>query len=98
MWQIKRAQPVVVQRIRRPVQLKQSLWITVLMFTVQRRTNQRYGPNPNKNIQPGTTASLLGCVAPSIEQPTFNKAAHVAAMTTTGAGSSNTYTMPIVAI
>lgn len=59
-------------------------------------TNQTsYGPNPSKNILPGTTGQglVLGCTAPSVDQPAFNKASFVAATAvTTGAGNSNTYT------
>lgn len=53
-----------------------------------------YGPNPNKNIQPGTGGDGLkvGCVANPTSTPTYDRAAHIARMTTTASGTSNTYT------
>lgn len=52
-----------------------------------------YGPNPSKNILPGVTGDglVLGCTAPPVEQPQFNRVAHVASMTTTGSSTSNSY-------
>lgn len=48
---------------------------------------------PNNNIKTGSTGAGLkvGCVAPTVSTPTYDKAAQVAAVTTTGAGNSNTY-------
>lgn len=48
---------------------------------------------PNNNIQGGTTGEGLksGCTAPVYPQPTYDRAAHLAAVTTTGAGNNNTY-------
>jgi hypothetical protein len=57
-------------------------------------TNQTsYGPNPAKNILPGSTGSglVLGCIAPATTPPTYDRAAHIARMTTTDVGTSNTY-------
>lgn len=52
-----------------------------------------YGPNPGKNILPGNGGSglMLGCTAPTTAPPTYDRAAHIAAVTTTGAGNDNTY-------
>lgn len=49
---------------------------------------------PNNNILPGLTGQGLvaGCVAPPISQPSFDRDAHIASMTTTASGTSNTYT------
>jgi len=49
---------------------------------------------PNNNIQGGTTGQglLPNCVAPDVEQPSFDRAAHIASMTTTASATSNTYT------
>lgn len=58
-------------------------------------TNQTsYGPNPSKNILPGVNGQglLLGCIPDEVNQPSFNRAAHIASMTTTAASNSNTYT------
>lgn len=48
---------------------------------------------PNNNIQPGSGGAGLqvGCTAPVVSQPTYDRAAQIAAVTTTGAGNSNTY-------
>lgn len=48
---------------------------------------------PNNNIQGGNGGSGLqaGCTAPTVTQATYNRAAQIAAVTTTGSGSSNTY-------
>lgn len=49
---------------------------------------------PNNNIQPGSTGQGLvaGCTAPSVSTPTYDRAAHIARVTTTASGTSNTYT------
>lgn len=49
---------------------------------------------PNNNIQPGNGGSGLqtGCTAPQTSPPTYDRAAQIAAVTTTGAGNNNTYT------
>lgn len=49
--------------------------------------------NPEGNILPGSTGQglILGCVAPQVSTPTYDKAAHVAAVTTTSGSSNNTY-------
>lgn len=52
-----------------------------------------YGPNPSKNIQPGSGGQglILGCVAPPTSPPTYDRTAHINAVSTTDSGSSNTY-------
>lgn len=49
---------------------------------------------PNNNIQGGSTGQglLPNCTAPEVSQPSFDRDAHIAAMTTTANGNSNTYT------
>jgi hypothetical protein len=49
---------------------------------------------PNNNIQSGNGGSGLqvGCTAPVYEQRTYDRQAQISAVTTTGAGNSNTYT------
>lgn len=57
-------------------------------------TNQTsYGPNPGKNILPGNGGQglMLGCVAPVTTPPTYDRAAHISSMVTTGSATSNTY-------
>lgn len=48
---------------------------------------------PNNNIQPGNGGAGLqvGCVAPVYPQVAYDRQAHINAVTTTGAGNSNTY-------
>ncbi len=49
---------------------------------------------PNNNILPGLTGQGLvsNCIAPPISQPSFDRDAHIAGMTTTASSTSNTYT------
>ena len=51
------------------------------------------GPRPGGNILPGNGGEGLqsGCTAPPVSPPPYNKDAQVNAVTTTGAGNSNTY-------
>ncbi len=52
------------------------------------------GPNPSGNIQPGSTGAGLqvGCTTPPVATPTYDRAAHLAAVTTTAASNNSTYT------
>lgn len=67
-------------------------WGTFIYGTVCATNQTSKGPSGN-NIQGGSTGEGLkpGCVTPPAPMPTYDKAAHVAAVTTTGAGNSNTY-------
>lgn len=58
------------------------------------QTNNNNGSgNPAGNILPGSTGQglILGCVAPPVVTPTYDRNAQIAAVTTTGAGNSNAY-------
>ena len=71
-------------------------WSTKIYGTVcaTNQTSNNYpSNNPSGNILPGSSGQGLvpGCVAAPVTPPTYNKAAHVAAVTTTGSGNSNTY-------
>jgi len=68
-------------------------WSTYIYGNVCATNQTSYGPNPSKNILPGNGGQglMLGCIAPPVSPPTYDRAAHIAAMTTTGAGNSNTY-------
>lgn len=48
---------------------------------------------PNNNIRPGNGGQglILGCIAPPTSPPGYNRNAQIAAVTTSGAGNSNTY-------
>lgn len=61
--------------------------------TGQTSTNNGSG-NPSGNILPGNGGQglKLGCVAPPVAQPSYDKTSHVASITTTAAANSNTYT------
>lgn len=71
-------------------------WSTAIYGTVcatgQTSTNNGSG-NPAGNILPGSTGSglMLGCVAPVVSPPTYDRAGQIAAVTTTGAGNDNAY-------
>lgn len=59
------------------------------------QTSNNHGSgNPNGNILPGNGGAglKLGCIAPPVTPPTYDKAAHAARMTTTAAGNNNNYT------
>lgn len=47
---------------------------------------------PNNNFKTGTTGQglVLGCVAPQVSTPTYNRAAHIAAVTTTKTNTDTT--------
>ncbi len=66
---------------------------TTIYGTVCATGQTSTGPRPGGNILPGSSGQglQLGCVAPPSSPPTYNKAAQVAAVTTTGAGNNNTY-------
>ena len=55
-------------------------------------TNQT-STGPNNNITGGSSGSglLPNCTAPPLSPPTYDRAAHIAAVTTTGAGNNITY-------
>lgn len=55
-------------------------------------TNQT-STGPNNNIQPGNggTGLQLGCTAPPVSTPTYDRAAHIAGVQVTGSASSSTY-------
>jgi Tfp pilus assembly protein PilX len=55
-------------------------------------TNQT-STGPNNNIQPGDGGQGLvaGCVAPSVNQPAYDRQAHIDSVETTAAGSNNAY-------
>lgn len=73
-----------------PISLKHS---TYIYGTVCATGQTSTGPNPSGNILPGSTGAGLqvGCTAPVVSTPTYDRAAHIAAVTATGAGNSNTY-------
>lgn len=68
-------------------------WSTYIYGTVCATGQTSTGPNPSKNILPGSGGQGLvpGCTAPAVSTPTYNRTAHINAVNTTGAGNSNTY-------
>ena len=48
---------------------------------------------PNNNIKPGVSGEglKLGCVAPTVATPTYDRAAHISRMTTTASSTDNNY-------
>lgn len=69
-------------------------WSTNIYGTVCATNQTSYGPNPSRNILPGSSGQglVLGCVPEDVSQPSFDRAAHIASMTATANGNSNTYT------
>ncbi len=68
-------------------------WSTYIYGDVCATNQTSAGPNPSGNILPGSTGQglILGCVAPPVTPPSYDRAAHISSMTTTGAGNNNTY-------
>lgn len=73
-----------------PVSLQ---WSTYIYGTVCATGQTSYGPNPSHNILPGNGGQglVLGCTAPPVTTPSYNRAGHVARMTTTGNMSNAAY-------
>jgi Tfp pilus assembly protein PilX len=72
-------------------------WSTNIYGTVcatGQTANNNGSGNPAGNILPGSTGTglVLGCIAPPVSPPTYDRAAHLAGVTTTAASNSNTYT------
>ncbi len=69
-------------------------WSTFIYGSVCATNQTSYGPNPAKNIQQGSGGQglMLGCVAPPVSTPSYDRTAHINNITTTGAGNNNTYT------
>lgn len=73
-----------------PISLQQSTYIYGSVCA----TNQTsVGPRNGGNILPGSSGQglILGCIADPVSPPTYNRTAHVNAVTTTASGSSNSY-------
>lgn len=71
-------------------------WSTTIYGSVcaTGQTSNNYpSNNPSGNILPGSTGQGLkpGCTAAPVTPPSYNKAGHIAGVTTTGSGNSNTY-------
>lgn len=68
-------------------------WSTFIYGSVCATGQTSYGPNPSHNILPGNGGQglMLGCTAAPVSTPTYNRAAHIAAMTTTGNANDINY-------
>jgi len=66
-------------------------WSTNIYGSVCANGQTTKGPNNNIQTGSGGQGLIIGCTAPDISTPIYNKAAHVAAVTTTAVGTSNTY-------
>jgi hypothetical protein len=66
-------------------------WSTNIYGSVCATGQTSKGPNNNIKTGSGGQGLIVGCTAPEVEQPSFDKNAHIAGMTTTGAGNNNTY-------
>lgn len=72
-------------------------WSTTIYGTVcatGQTSNNNGSGNPAGNILPGSSGSglMIGCTAPPVQPPTYDRAAHISRVTTTGAGNSDSYT------
>ena len=81
--------PIVCGTSFQPITMAQS---TAIYGTVCATNQTSTGPNNNIKTGNGGSGLVPGCTAPAVSTPTYDKAAQVAAVTTTGAGNSNTYT------
>lgn len=68
-------------------------WSTYIYGTVCATNQTNLGPNPSGNIRPGNGGEglKLGCVAPPASTPTYDRTAHIAAMTTTAQANNIDY-------
>lgn len=68
-----------------------SLAYSTIIYGTTCATGQT-NPGPNSNFKPGTTGQGLvaGCVAPQVSTPTYDRAAHISAVTTTKASTDAT--------
>lgn len=73
-----------------PISLQQS---TFIYGTVCATNQTSVGPRNGGNILPGSSGQglQLGCIAEPVNTPTYNRTAHINAVTTTASGTSNTY-------
>jgi Tfp pilus assembly protein PilX len=73
-----------------PISLQQS---TFIYGTVCATNQTSVGPRNGGNILPGNGGQglKLGCIAPPVSTPTYNRSAHINGVTTTASGTSNTY-------
>lgn len=68
-------------------------WSTFIYGDVCATGQTSYGPNPSQNILPGATGQglLLGCVAPPVTPPSYDRQAHIGRMTETAAANDINY-------
>lgn len=68
-------------------------WSTYIYGSVCATGQTSYGPNPSHNILPGSGGQglVLGCNASPVKTPTYNRAEHIANMTTTANSNSIDY-------
>lgn len=71
-------------------------WSTAIYGTVcatGQTSNNNGSGNPAGNILPGSSGSglVLGCVAPVVNPPSYDRNGQISAVTTTGSGNNNSY-------
>ncbi len=68
-------------------------WSTYIYGSVCATGQTSYGPNPSKNILPGSggLGLQLGCTAAPVTAPSYDRSAHIARMSTTGSMSNSNY-------
>ncbi|MFO0971188.1 MAG: hypothetical protein U0520_02440 [Candidatus Saccharimonadales bacterium] len=68
-------------------------WSTYIYGSVCATGQTSYGPNPSKNILPGSggLGLQLGCTAAPVSSLSYDRPAHIARMSTTGSMSNSNY-------
>ncbi|MCA9330828.1 hypothetical protein KC957_02165 [Candidatus Saccharibacteria bacterium] len=86
--------PQVCSNSTQPISTAWSTNIYGTVCATGQTSNNNGSGNPAGNILGGSTGSGLvpGCVAPPVSTPTYDRSAQIAAVTTTAASNSNTYT------
>lgn len=71
-----------------PISMAQS---TAIYGSVCATGQTSTGPNNNIKTGNGGQGLIVGCTAPDVDQPAFDRTAHINAMTTTATSTDNTY-------
>jgi len=66
-------------------------WSTYIYGSVCATGQTSKGPNNNIQTGSGGQGLILGCTAPDVSRPTYDRQAQINAVTTTGSGTNNTY-------
>lgn len=86
--------PQVCNNSTQPISTAWSTNIYGTVCATGQTSNNNGSGNPSGNILGGSTGSglVLGCVAPPVSTPTYDRSAHIAAVTTSAASNNSSYT------